>query len=80
MVEMICGTGKILAWSGTLKEGKQLRVVTVKSKNCYVRKEARARNRRSRRLIPDSREGDTAFNAPCVKVTNRTRDYVIVYE
>jgi len=29
MIERICRTGKVLAWIGTLKGGKQMRVVTV---------------------------------------------------
>jgi len=43
MAGMICGTGKFLTCSETVKEGKQLRVVTMKMTNCHVRKEVKAR-------------------------------------
>ena len=33
MVGRICGAGKFLLWSGTLKEGEQKRVLTMKIKN-----------------------------------------------
>jgi len=38
MIGRICGTGKFLALSGTLKERNQMRVVTMKMKNSMCKK------------------------------------------
>ena len=46
MVGRICGTGKVLAWNGTLKEGKQMRVVIMKM-NCYVQNEVKVKETES---------------------------------
>ena len=49
----ICGTDKFLAWSETLKEGKQMRVVTMKLKNCHVRKNVKARETESQEKVQE---------------------------
>jgi len=60
----ICGTDKFLAWSETLKEGKQMRVVTMKMKNCHVRTEVKVRETEFQQKVQEvdykiQRQGDT---------------------
>jgi len=53
LVGRICGTGKFIAWSRTPKEGKQMRLVTIKRKNCHLRKEVKVRETESQEEVQE---------------------------
>jgi len=48
MVGRICESGRFLAFRGTLEEGKQMRVLTMK-----MRKQVKARERKSQKEVQE---------------------------